>query len=709
MRLRRPNVARASRPATGACVTVALALAAGAGCKRAKPESGGPPIVNASPSSRAPGAAIPSPSELAGLSLLVGRRLPELRDKAARGLASWQRLKAHADELVREPDASGMGAENLALAYLVEADVEHARAAYAAARALMQRDVRSDSYLRYGDYMRGVAMVLDHCGAALSADEQGELASYLDRTTNELWFDNRGNGWGLKDPGSNYHLAFLEGTAFAGYALQRRAHPNAGRYLERFFSLLEGHGGVLAYLEARGEGGDWPEGVNYGQRSKQRLFSALSLVASMGGPNYFARHRFFRDAVSYAVYQVQPDRRALFPGGDLSRDSAMLICPYDRDYVETAAYFLDDAATRQLARYYLSRVVKSYEDGFRWREGLYKGVLFETDGAVANVAALPRSYLASGTGWLNIRSGWEHHATSLSISGGALHDQDHAHADVGSFVLWKGGWQAVDASSFSKGINWEAGAHNMVSVVGHQRRHATMPGMVRFSHADGVAHASVDATGLFVRRGERHDETLLGEWTREIVYLEPDTVVVYDRVSPKDGVRYDVRLHFAGRPERGEDGSFSGRFQEGGIAHRWLSKGEVVARPDDDLDGGPSSAWRAVQLPPDPASDGRFLSVTRVAWQSVPDLRAHELEASGDVEGVRVEDTVVLFGRASHGAPIERASVRVPNGAVRRILVCNGGGPYDVRAEPDGGAVRVSLALRGPTTEAGLISVSLPR
>src|SRR5690606_22442019 len=138
----------------------------------------------------------------------------------------------------------------------------------------------------------------------------------LHASCHELWFDPRGSKWGLSDDefpaaGNNFRMAFIEGTAFAGYALQALGDPRGAQWVSTAIDKLERKGGVFDYLNTYQSGGDWLEGTNYGQRSKQRLFRALAVIASMGGKNYFNENPFFANAIQYAVYQAQPKHEVL--------------------------------------------------------------------------------------------------------------------------------------------------------------------------------------------------------------------------------------------------------------------------------------------------------------------------------------------------------------------------------------------------------------
>ncbi len=645
------------------------------------------------------GVRIPPRDKIADRYLLVGDRLPAMRERARGSWPAWERLSTYADD----PRQKSRGAiENLALAHLIGNKREPARAALALAEELMKADVRGDSYLEFGNDMRAVALVLDHCADALGDEEQRALADYLDRWTNELWFDNRGSGWGLDDPGNNYHMAFLEGTAYAGFALYKRGHPRAERYLRLLYDKLERDGGVIAYLKTRGAGGDWHEGANYGQRAKQRLTSALAVIASMGGPNYAPAIPFFRDSVRIALYQLMPDRRSLYPSGDLARESAMTVSAYDRDYLQTTAFLLADDEARAEARWFASEVVPSYDSGaFRWPEAYFKDVLFATDGPARAPAALPRAYYALGNRWLHVRSDWTENATALSVSGSSVIDQSHAHVDVGSFTLFKGDWQAVDAATFSRsGMLWQAGAHNMVSFAGHERRGAKLGGITGFVHRDGVAYAHVDASGLFLARQGKRDVPLAKEYTRELVYLEPDTLVVYDRVASAGPPSYDFRLHFAEEPTR-DGATVHARHGRGAISATIVVGGEPLVRRDDDLEGGASEAWRLQVSPAGGDDAGRYLAALRVALGAPPAIPAQRIDGDAAVDGVVVDDTAVVFSRQPFGRSEGAARYHFPGKVKRHVIVNLPPGSYDVSVDEN--AAELRKGSRYPADSAGMI------
>jgi hypothetical protein len=602
---------------------------------------------SSSTSTGAGGMGDPPPVTPSGHLLLSKEHLAELEQLPGSSDPGFLALRSLVDKhLGGGSDLWHDSPENFALVYLLTKDAKYAAAAYAWEKSIIDGfDVRFDSYLEFGDLMRHAALVLDWCGDALDPAQRAVLVDYLSTWTQELWFDNQGSGWGLADPGNNYHHAFLEGTAFAGYALARAGAPNAQKFIDIFEDRLTKTGGVFDYLSSELVGGDWREGANYGERSKQRLFSALAVRASMGGKNAFYEHPYFAQAIAFALYQVQPGGTALAPSGDLARDSAMLVTASERDYLATAASWLGDGPARRLARWYLDEVAPPYENPYAG--SAWKDLVFRVPGPSEGPASWPLSYLASGTGFVNWRSSWEPSATSITLSAASVIDQSHQHHDVGSFVIWQRGWLAMDAVTESKsGLTWSPGAHNGIHVDGAQRLNAAVGGLVHLSDAGPYAYASIDATGEYRGKTGGNATDLMNEVTRELVFVRPGTLVVYDRVAAKEPSRaFEWRLHLPEAPKLGSTVSVvSGG---AGLTLLPLVGGALSVGNDADLDGGSSTSSRVVLASTGQVS--RFLNVLAVADGAAPSVAATHVEADGGMEGVATGGYVLLFAKQAFG------------------------------------------------------------
>jgi hypothetical protein len=646
--------------------------------------------------------------------LVTPAQLLRMQQKVLNNSPEWVRLRDNVNAYMNTIDYDRCSAENIALVYLLTHDAKYAIAALSWARDIMDQKrhpVRFDSYLLFGEYMRGIALVLNYCWDALTTAQQTEMSTYLDRWTYELWFDNQGSGWGLKDPGNNYHMAFLEGTAFAGYALRAAGHPKADKYIGVLLDKLNRKRGVMDYVNTRVLGGDWHEGVNYGERSKQRLYAALSVIASMDGKNYFSKSSFFANSIYYAHYQLQPGNRYIYPGGDLARDSAMPVSPYDRDYIQTATYWLPDSSARRYGQWYLTHIVSAYAEpgGSKWPWFYYKDMIYKQSLPSLAQGTLPLSYQATGTKWLNFRSGWGANATCVSLSGSPIIDQDHAHHDVGSFTIWKKGWLAMDANTLSNsGLLWEPAAHNMLQVPGSERRNVpVVPGLTRYWDATQFCYAQVNGTNLFRTKGDPKDIVLMDEWTREFIYLKPDTVMVYDRVHPKPGSTYSLRFHFPVRPGHAL-GLYTVTYHGGGISLLPLVSGAISIYQDTDIEDE-SDAWRVEEI--SPTSVGRFLNVLQVSSGKPPSLTAQEVTTTPDtMAGVLWETQVVLFSTKAFGvAPTLPFSYTLPGTSIRTHILLNMAGSYTVTAtrEDDSTTVKISRGTAYKANSQGVLRFTL--
>src|SRR5579883_2109079 len=173
-----------------ALVVAAIApLAACASCRKARtdpfPDAPGPiatsapvgvsswqaPLASAPPADASAASAPqpPPPAAFApsGFFLLSADRLAELRKNRASGKEGdvWRQ---NVDQAVKTFDQYRSSPENLALAYLVTGDTSYATAAFKWQEKLAQQtEIKADSYLFFGNLMRGAAFVLNYCAAAL--------------------------------------------------------------------------------------------------------------------------------------------------------------------------------------------------------------------------------------------------------------------------------------------------------------------------------------------------------------------------------------------------------------------------------------------------------------------------------------------------------------------------------------------------------------
>jgi hypothetical protein len=159
--------------------------------------------------------------------------------------------------------------------------------------------------------------------------------------------------------------------------------------------------------------------------------------------------------------------------------------------------------------------------------------LYDNDGVTATALdATATDYYASGIGQLYARSGWDKQATWVNLTGGA-YTESHAHQDQGALQIFKEGWLAADGVLGStNGIIQDTTSHSLVRITNGgtpvKQVVNTTSAMVALHKGADWVHAAVDTTAAY-------KSSAVSKSQREIVYLKPNIVVVYDRVTTAPG------------------------------------------------------------------------------------------------------------------------------------------------------------------------------
>lgn len=660
-----------------------------------------------------------APDKSSGYILITENRLAKLREEAAANSPRFQKVKANIERYSSEFNVAKDGPENPALLYLLTGEKKYADRAWAWGEEIRSRDIQGGSngnYLEFGDMVSSISLILNWAKDGLTADQQKELANWLDVSADELWFKTKGSKWAIADDefptaGNNFRMAFIEGTLHAGYALRALGDPRGQKWIDLGIQKLEMKGGVFEYLEVRQSGGDWLEGTNYGQRSKQRLFHALATVASMDGKNYFNEKPFFANAVQFAVYQAQPGNKVMYPGGDLARSATAEVSSYDREYMQIATYWLCDSPARRLGQYYLTKAADTYEDSkrsFDYSAAFYLDMLYALDIDAYDVTTMPLSYRAGGTDWVNARSSWDANATSFSLSASPIVEQSHQHFDPGSFILYKEGWLLVNPESYTAdGEYWRPDMHQGLWVDKIMARYGAFPtpGMTKYADLGGALYSQIDNSKLYRFRPDGGDvdnpEMLVDEHTREVVYLRPDSVVVFDRVDAANS--YHLNFHFSSSPQQ-QGSYYTATNGAAGISFAKLLGGDVAV----EADGSEDSSYRIEEA--QTGNVTRYLNVMQVASGSAPTINPQLVGEAGKVRGAVLGDAVVVFSDRPRGEPVALPfSYTVTGTGNRSHVIANlATGTVNVTATRDGGSTTVTVASGGSSTvdSAGVVVVT---
>ncbi|MDB4955676.1 MAG: hypothetical protein JWO36_3245 [Myxococcales bacterium] len=246
----------------------------------------------------------------------------------------------------------------------------------------------------------------------------------------KAWLDwYRQKGYRANTPGSNYHAGYLLAATTIAIAQAGEAPGDplwnevADKMWKKDMAGAFARGGVL-------EGGDWPEGWQYGPFSVAEI-SLGARIMRRAGVEIPGVARWLSALMRHHVYSLSPNNR-VFPSGDLEEEQ-----PNAPPGVMTLdAIALGDATPddKRWARGELSRLELVDRDSL-----LYDALAGVGDKPVLPPrASWPTWYVAAGTGTLFARTRWDEQAVWFVAACHAAIDVDHRHPDAGNFVLSRG-------------------------------------------------------------------------------------------------------------------------------------------------------------------------------------------------------------------------------------------------------------------------------
>ncbi|MBL8619948.1 MAG: hypothetical protein JNK64_01565 [Myxococcales bacterium] len=398
-------------------------------------------------------------------------------------------------------------------------------------------DVAFDSYLEVGPLIGDLALTYDWCFDAASAGQRTRWITYANQAVWNVWHPDEAtwggtvmpwSGWSIDNPSNNYYYSFLRATMLLGIAT-RGETPEGQQWIDMFRDAKIG--GQLQPTFARDlVGGGSREGTGYGVAMKN-LFELYDFWQGSTGEALAASNGHARASMLHMMHSTVPTLDRIAPIGDHARDSEALWFDYHRHYLQTLAYlFADDPIAARATAFLADTSVPEMDQPFMYvYDFLYSGGITPTA-----YADLGRAYYAPGVGQLYARSGWTPTATWMSFIAGP-YTESHAHQDQGSFMIFKGAWMGYDGNVDSAdGLRQEPEAHSLIRFVDGgatvPQRADTTSQMAAVARGAGWVYAAGDLSAAFGAASP------IDRWQREVVFLEPDVIVVYDRVATDPGV-----------------------------------------------------------------------------------------------------------------------------------------------------------------------------
>ncbi|MEO8550127.1 MAG: hypothetical protein ABI678_09135, partial [Kofleriaceae bacterium] len=402
----------------------------------------------------------------------------------------------------------------------------------------------NDSYYFVGEDIGDLALTYDWCFDTVTSSQKTRWLAYANQAiynvwhpTMAMWGSHSGvwSGWSVDDPSDNYYYGFLKATMLTGLAAKGE-DPQADGWITQFHDTKV-MGQLVPTFDTDLVGGGSREGTGYGVAMKN-LWQLYDFWQASTGERLARKTPHTRASMLSFIHQIVPTVSKIAPTGDQSRDSTASFFDYHRQYLQelVSLYPADPLAARAQMLLGNASVPKMGSAFMAVDDFLYENAAV----TATNMEGLDTTYYAPGIGELYTRSGWDTHATWVNLIAGP-YTQSHAHQDQGSILFYKDGWLAYDTVIDShSGLPQETTNHSLVRVDSGgapiTQVASTTSQLVALHKGDGWVYASSDVLPAYNgKAGITKDQ-------REIVYLLPDTVVVYDRVATGAGTQQTWQL-----------------------------------------------------------------------------------------------------------------------------------------------------------------------
>jgi Heparinase II/III-like protein len=607
--------------------------------------------------------------------------LAELRQLAKDRPQEYKRVSA----VARAPEGDDYSKIiSMALVAAIDGDGELAHQVQQRAMKFVNGPIRQ-GHLPFATDLALCGLAYDLCHEAWPEADRIKFHEYVNKTVDANVQSEPQvfhNGWyGYKHWGIGV-------ACYAGYYENQRA-PGILQALEEEFRTR-----AAPALELAGDGGGWAEGYYIHYWLYEWLFYCEVARRCEGVDYYALAPKFFRHRAIASMFEMYPgleeyNSRRPVPMGD----GGGRLFGGDRDKVLAARrilvnYFRDDPA-HQAVHAFDESTPRSSVGGYAYKDFLWR----DTTVPRGNLREFRLSHCSPGPGYVYARSSWDSDATYFFFKCGDRFTA-HQHLDVGHFDIYKYAELAGDGGHYDEfgtahDVNYHLRtiAHNTILVLDPEERWpAIRAGKVvvndggqhhNWPHHNGAVSDAqewqrqkslYDIADLlaFEDRGEyvyvagdatrAYSPRKLERFARQIVYLRPNTFVIFDQVkSKKPEFKKTWLLQAMHAPSRNGDflvitngqGKLFLQTLLPARADVTLVSGKDLYRFGDQTfpptrNTGPAPECRIEVCPTVPSAEDMFLHVLTTAdaqTASVPEatvsVRGHGLEVT--LGGTRLE------------------------------------------------------------------------
>jgi len=325
-------------------------------------------------------------------------------------------------------------------------------------------------------------------------------------------------------------------------------------------------------LELAGEGGGWAEGYYINYWLYEWLFFCEAARRCEGIDHYAEAPKFFENRAVASMFEAYPgistyNSRRPIPMGD----GGGRVFGGDRDKVLSArrilvSHFADDPA-HQAVHAFNEQTPRSSVGDYAYKDFLWR----DTSIKVGSLEDFKLSHISPGPGYVYARSSWDDDATYFFFKCGDRFTA-HQHLDVGHFLIYKyeelagdGGHYDSFGSSHDVNYHLRTIAHSTILLYDPAEKWPGIRAGDVTGNDGGQAHnwphhngAVVDpaqwyegrelyniadiiafedrGTYLYIASDctRAYSSNKMDSFTRQIVFLRPDTFVIFDRVCSRD-------------------------------------------------------------------------------------------------------------------------------------------------------------------------------
>lgn len=489
---------------------------------------------------------------------LTPELITKLRDRARRQTPRWVALKDRVD--AGDPYGNFLGNESIGLVYQVTQDPVYGdRLVNRVMSTINNGSANSDTIM-------GAAIGFDWAYDRFSEEQKAAIINYMNsaiEANGRRALTDSMMAW------HNYNIANMHYIGIAGLATLGD-NPKAQEWMinaryDRYENLL------LKGFEISGSGGGWPEGTVYGAFSTWRLIQYIEAVRTATGEDLFSSTPWFFDRMSFELLADHPTVAEYYGNyykkyvsfGDSERNRHSM-ADYSRAQRLILINRYSDTDMAKQLQWYLSQPPANQ---MAWHSMIGEEFLWY-DPDQPQIQPTTLTHLSEGTGTVFMRSDWNEDAVYVSFQGGD-HFNYHQHLDQNSFTIFRGGDLAIESGVYDgSGLSTHdlqyyarSVAHNTMliydpgenfgnfrggyaarndggqrmmspaSIVAYNADHWRQykdrydtADIERFHHSQDFTYILSDATNAY-------SSSKVTNFTRQLVYLRPDLVIIYDRVG----------------------------------------------------------------------------------------------------------------------------------------------------------------------------------